>query len=192
MSTQEFLDELEKLNIDVLLTREPGGSKIAEKIRKIILDKDNLEMDPKTEALLYAASRREHIVHTVKPALKEGKVVLSDRYLDSSLVYQGIARNLGVEEVYNLNDFAVEGFLPDLTIMIAVRPEVGMARIKNNRGELDRLELEKMEFHNMVYEGYKTIGERYPNRIVMINGEQTKEQVIEEAKQIVLNFIRRR
>ena len=185
-------EELEKLNIDVLLTREPGGSKIAEKIRKIILDKDNLEMDPKTEALLYAASRREHIVHTVKPALKEGKVVLSDRYLDSSLVYQGIARNLGVEEVYNLNDFAVEGFLPDLTIMIAVRPEVGMARIKNNRGELDRLELEKMEFHNMVYEGYKTIGERYPNRIVMINGEQTKEQVIKEAKQIVLNFIRRR
>lgn len=185
-------EELEKLNIDVLLTREPGGSKIAEKIRKIILDKDNLEMDPKTEALLYAASRREHIVHTVKPALKEGKVVLSDRYLDSSLVYQGIARNLGVEEVYNLNDFAVEGFLPDLTIMIAVRPEVGMARIKNNRGELDRLELEKMEFHNMVYEGYKTIGVKYPNRIVMINGEQTKEQVIEEAKQIVLNFIRRR
>ena len=108
------------------------------------------------------------------------------------MVYQGIARNLGVEEVYNLNDFAVEGFLPDLTIMIAVRPEVGMARIKNNRGELDRLELEKMEFHNMVYEGYKTIGERYPNRIIMINGEQTKEQVIEEAKQIVLNFIRRR
>ncbi len=185
-------EELEKLNIDVLLTREPGGSKIAEKIRKIILDKDNLEMDPKTEALLYAASRREHIVHTIKPALKEGKVVLSDRYLDSSLVYQGIARNLGVEEVYNLNDFAVEGFLPDLTIMIAVHPEVGMARIKKNRGELDRLELEKMEFHNMVYEGYKTIGEKYPNRIVMINGEQTKEQVIEEAKAIVLNFIRRR
>ena len=185
-------EELEKLNIDVLLTREPGGSKIAEKIRQIILDKDNLEMDPKTEALLYAASRREHLVQTVKPALAEGKVVLSDRYLDSSLVYQGIARKIGVEEVYNMNDFAVEGLLPDLTIMLAVRPEVGMNRIKKNRNDLDRLELEKMEFHNMVYEGYKSIANKFTERIIMINGEKTKEEVIEEAKQIVLNFIRRR
>ena len=185
-------EELENLNIDVLLTREPGGSRIAEKIRKVILDKDNMEMDPKTEALLYAASRREHLVHTVKPALAEGKVVLSDRYLDSSLVYQGIARNLGVDEVLAMNNFAVEGLFPDLTIMLAVRPEIGMSRIKRNRNELDRLELEKMDFHNMVYEGYKSIAEKFPERIVMINGEQTKEEVIEEAKQIVLNFIKRR
>ena len=185
-------EELENLNIDVLLTREPGGSRIAEKIRKVILDKDNMEMDPKTEALLYAASRREHLVHTVKPALVEGKVVLSDRYLDSSLVYQGIARSIGVDEVFAMNNFAVEGLLPDLTIMLAVRPEVGMSRIKKNRNELDRLELEKMDFHNMVYEGYRSIAEKFPERIVMINGEQTKEEVIEEAKRIVLNFIRRR
>ena len=185
-------EELEKNGIDVILTREPGGSKIAEKIRNIILDTDNIEMDSKTEALLYAASRREHIVHTVIPAIQEGKVVLSDRFLDSSLVYQGIARGLGLEKIYNLNDFAIEGFLPDLTIMIAVRPEIGMARIKKNRNELDRLELEKIDFHNRVYDGYKEVAELYNDRIVMINGEQTKEEVIEEAKQIVFNYLRRR
>ena len=185
-------EELEKLNIDFITTREPGGSMIAEKIREIILDKENLEMDPKTEALLYAASRREHLIHTVLPALKEGKVVLSDRYLDSSLVYQGIARGLGVDEIFNMNEFAVEGCLPDLTIMIAVRPEIGMSRIKKNRGELDRLELEQLSFHNMVYEGYHEIAKRFPNRIVMIDGEKAKEEVIEEAKQIVLQYLRRR
>lgn len=185
-------EELHNLNIDFIITREPGGSMIAEKIREIILDKENLEMDPKTEALLYAASRREHLIHTVIPALKEGKVVLSDRYLDSSLVYQGIARGLGVDEIYNMNDFAVEGCLPDLTIMLAVHPEIGMSRIKKNRGELDRLELEQISFHNRVYEGYHTIAKRFPDRIVMINGEKSKEEVIEDAKKIVLQYLKRR
>ena len=189
---QAVKQELTDLGYDVLYTREPGGSPIAEKIRELILDKANLGMDDKTEALLYAASRREHLIHTVIPALREGKVVLSDRYLDSSLVYQGIARGLGVDEIYNMNDFAVEGCLPDLTIMLAVRPEIGMSRIKKNRGELDRLELEQISFHNMVYEGYHTIAKRFPDRIVMINGEKSKEEVIEDAKQIVLQYLKRR
>lgn len=189
---QEVYEELIKENYDVILTREPGGSKIAEKIRTIILDTDNLGMDSKTEALLYAASRREHLMKKIIPALNEGKIILSDRYLDSSLVYQGIARGIGVEEIYNLNKFAIDDYLPDLTIMLAVHPEIGMERIKNNRNGFDRLELEKLDFHNMVYNGYKQVAELYPNRIVMIDGEKPKEEVLQETKKVVMDFIKKR
>lgn len=189
---QAVYEELIKENYDVILTREPGGSKIAEKIRTIILDTDNLGMDSKTEALLYAASRREHLMKKIIPALNEGKIILSDRYLDSSLVYQGIARGIGVEEIYNLNKFAIDDYLPDLTIMLAVHPEIGMERIKNNRHEFDRLELEKLDFHNMVYNGYKQVAELYPNRIVMIDGEKSKEEVLQETKKVVMDFIKKR
>jgi len=181
--------ELEKLGYDVLLTREPGGSYIAEKIRTVILDPDNKEMDPKTEALLYAASRREHMVHTVLPALEEGKIVISDRFVDSSIVYQGIARGLGEKEVFELNQYAIDGKLPDLTIVVTVRPEVGMERIKNNRHEFDRLELEKIEFHHVVYNGYQKLKDLFPNRVKMVNGEQTKEEVLAEAKGILKEFL---
>lgn len=189
---QAVYEELIKENYDVILTREPGGSKIAEKIRTIILDTDNLGMDSKTEALLYAASRREHLMKKIIPALNEGKIILSDRYLDSSLVYQGIARGIGVEEIYNLNKFAIDDYLPDLTIMLAVHPEIGMERIKNNRNGFDRLELEKLDFHNMVYNGYKQVAELYPNRIVMIDGEKPKEEVLQETKKVVMDFIKKR
>lgn len=189
---QAVYDELIKENYNVILTREPGGSKIAEKIRTIILDTDNLGMDSKTEALLYAASRREHLMKKIIPALNEGKIILSDRYLDSSLVYQGIARGIGVNEIYNLNKFAIDDYLPDLTIMLAVRPEIGMERIKNNRHEFDRLELEKLEFHHKVYNGYKEVAKLYPNRIVMIDGEKSKEEVLEETKKVVMDFIKSR
>ncbi len=189
---QAVYDELIKENYNVILTREPGGSKIAEKIRTIILDTDNLGMDSKTEALLYAASRREHLMKKIIPALNEGKIILSDRYLDSSLVYQGIAREIGVNEIYNLNKFAIDDYLPDLTIMLAVRPEIGMERIKNNRHEFDRLELEKLEFHHKVYNGYKEVAKLYPNRIVMIDGEKSKEEVLQETKKVVMDFIKSR
>ncbi len=189
---QAVYNELKQQNMDVILTREPGGSKIAEKIRTIILDVDNLGMDSKTEAMLYAASRREHLVKKIIPALESGKIVLSDRYLDSSLVYQGIARGIGVKEVYELNQFAIGEYLPDLTIMITVKPEIGMERIKNNRHELDRLELEKIEFHNKVYNGYQEVASLYSNRIVMIDGEKSKEMVLAETIKIVSDFIKSR
>lgn len=189
---QAVYEELVKQGYDVILTREPGGSKIAEKIRTIILDTDNLGMDSKTEALLYAASRREHLVKKIIPALESGKIVLSDRYIDSSLVYQGIARGIGVKEVYNLNQFAIGDYLPDLTIMLAVHPEIGMERIKNNRHEFDRLELEKLDFHNKVYNGYIEVAKTYPNRIVMIDGEKTKDEVLEQTKKVVMEFIKSR
>lgn len=181
---------LEEKGYPVVYTREPGGSKIAENIRKVILDVENTGMDSRTEALLYAASRREHIEKTIRPALEAGKIVLCDRFIDSSLAYQGYARGLGIDEVYNMNLYATRGLLPDLTILVCVKPEIGMARItQNHRGELDRLENEKMEFHQKVYQGYLAVQEKFPNRIQIINGEKTKEEVRLDALEIVLRFI---
>lgn len=181
---------LEEKGYPVVYTREPGGSKIAENIRKVILDVENTGMDPKTEALLYAASRREHIEKTIRPALQAGQIVLCDRFIDSSLAYQGYARGLGIDEVYNMNLYATEGLLPDLTILVCVKPEIGIARItQNHRGELDRLESEKMEFHQKVYQGYLAVQEKFSNRIQMIDGEKTKEEVRLDALDIVLRFI---
>lgn len=186
-------EELEKRGYDTVYSREPGGSKIAEKIREVILDVDNLGMDDKTEALLYAASRREHVVKTILPALNEGKVILCDRFLDSSLAYQGYARGIGIDKVYDMNKYATDGLLPDLTILVCVKPEIGLARIKNNhRGELDRLELEKMAFHQKVYEGYLEVQKKFPDRIIMINGEASKEEVRKDALTEVIKFLEER
>ncbi len=183
--------ELLSKGYEVVYSREPGGSKIAEKIRDVILDIDNLGMDDKTESLLYAASRREHVTKTIKPALEDGKIILCDRYLDSSLAYQGYARGIGIENVYEMNKFATDGLLPDLTLLVCVKPEIGLNRIKtNNRGALDRLEIEKMEFHKKVYDGYLKVQEMFPDRIKIINGENSKEQVREDALKVVLNFLK--
>lgn len=182
--------ELIEQGYDVILSREPGGSKIAEKIREIILDKDNLGMDDWTEALLYAASRREHLQKTVIPALEKGQIILCDRFLDSSLAYQGKARKLGIENVYKMNEYATNGLLPDLTLLVCVHPEIGLERIGKNRGEKDRLELETIEFHHNVYDGYLEVLEKYPDRIVKIDGERTPEEVASSALSVVLNFVK--
>ncbi len=182
--------KLVELGYDVILSREPGGSKIAEKIREIILDKDNLGMDDWTEALLYAASRREHLQKTVIPALNKGQIILCDRFLDSSLAYQGKARHLGIDKVYEMNEFATDGILPDLTLLVCVRPEIGLERISKNRGEKDRLELETIEFHHNVYDGYLEVLDKFPNRIVKIDGEKTPDEVACSALEIVLNYVK--
>lgn len=184
-------EELELKGYDVVYSREPGGSKIAEKIRDVILDIDNLGMDDKTESLLYAASRREHIMKTIIPSINEGKIILCDRYLDSSLAYQGYARGIGIDNVYEMNKYATDGLLPDLTLLVCVKPEIGLTRItSNNRGLLDRLEIEKMEFHKRVYEGYLKVQQMFPKRIRIINGENSKEQVKEDALKVVLDFLK--
>lgn len=183
-------NKLNELGFDVVLSREPGGSKIAEKIRELILDKDNTGMDDWTEALLYAASRREHVQKTLLPAINSGKIILCDRFLDSSLAYQGKARGLGMDNVYNMNQYATDGLLPDLTLFVCVKPEVGMARIKKNARDMDRLELEKMDFHHHVYEGYLELCNKYPNRIVQIDGEMTQTEVAEKSIQVVLDYIK--
>jgi len=183
---KEVTKHFEEKDISMCVTREPGGIRISEKIRDIILDKSHIEMDPRTEALLFAASRRQHLVEKILPALEEGKLILCDRFVDSSLVYQGLARGLGMDEVYEINRFAIENHLPDLTIFVDVRPEVGLERVFATKGrEVNRLDLEKMEFHKTIYQGYLDLVQRFPNRIKKINGEQPLELVCKEAIDLI-------
>lgn len=171
---------------DVVLTREPGGIKIAEQIRTIILDNDNTEMDPRTEALLYAAARRQHLIEKVIPALEAGAIVLCDRFIDSSLAYQGYARGLGIDEVLLINQFAIENRMPDLTIFFDINPEEGLARImSNSQREKNRLDKESVAFHEDVYEGYKELIQRYPKRITVTDASLSEEVVTEDVWKII-------
>ena len=175
-------ERLEKEGVPFILTREPGGTPIAEEIREVILDKKNTAMDPRTEALLYAASRRQHLVEKVWPALKEGKLVLCDRYLDSSLAYQGGARNLGIDAVLNINLFATEGTYPDLTLLFDIEPKLGLERIAANKGrEVNRLDLEKISFHEGVRNTFHELAKRYPDRYVIIDASKSVDEVVENA-----------
>lgn len=172
--------------IDYVSTREPGGINIAEQIRNVILDKNNTAMDGRTEALLYAASRRQHMFEKVIPALKNGKVVICDRFVDSSLAYQGYARGLGIDEVMKINEFAIEGYMPNLTLYLDINPEIGLDRIaKNKDREVNRLDLEKLDFHKRVREGYLILLEKYPDRIKKINAERSIEVVFGQIKDIL-------
>lgn len=181
---------LKDLGYDCIKTREPGGINISEQIREVILNKENINMDGRTEALLYAAARRQHLVEKVIPALKSGQIVLCDRFVDSSLVYQGYARGLGIEEVYSINKFAIEDCMPDLSILFDIRPEIGMERIKKNSNrEVNRLDLEKLDFHNKVREGYSLIYNQNKDRIVKINAEKSIDEVFCAVKKIILNLI---
>ena len=174
----------------VYKTREPGGVEIAEQIRSVILNVNNTKMDKRTEALLYAASRRQHLIEVVIPKLEEGYIVLCDRYIDSSLAYQGYARGIGIEEVLNVNLFATDGLLPDKTIFVDVTPEVGLARIKDNNRNQNRLDLEKMTIHKMVYEGYKKVEAMFPDRFVNINGDQERDAVYNDCMKVILDLIK--
>lgn len=169
-----------------LLTREPGGIDIAEQIRRVILAKENTAMDARTEALLYAAARRQHLVEKVKPALEKGKIVLCDRFVDSSLAYQGYARGLGVDEVLGINQFAIEQLMPALTIYFDIEPELGFSRIrKNNEREVNRLDLETLEFHQKVRKGYLLLLERFPERIVKIDASRSIEEVFDDVAKLI-------
>lgn len=170
----------------IVLTREPGGIRIAEKIRSIILDNDHQEMDAKTEALLYAAARRQHLVEKVIPALHDGYTVLCDRFVDSSLAYQGYARRLGIDEVWAINAFAIGETMPDLTVFFDIAPEEGLARIAaNDQREENRLDNESINFHRNVYEGYQELIRRYPDRIQVTDASLPKEQVTENVWKLV-------
>lgn len=178
---------LEELTVPLVRTREPGGSEIAEKIREVILDPKNTAMDDRTEALLYAASRRQHIVEKIKPSLAEGKVVLCDRFVDSSIAYQGAGRGIGVEEVATLNRFATEDLTPDITLYLDVDAQVGLNRIasKNSNREKDRLELEAISFHNRVRNAYKVLLKKHPERIQLIDASQNADDVFNDAWKVV-------
>ncbi|MCY6960627.1 dTMP kinase [Clostridium brassicae] len=173
-------------NIEYIATREPGGINISEQIRNVILDKENIAMDSRTEALLYAASRRQHMAERVIPALKNGKMVICDRFIDSSLAYQGYARGIGIDEVMNINEFAIDGYMPDLTLYLDIEPEIGLERIcKNKQREVNRLDLEKLDFHKKVREGYYILLEKYPNRIKKINANKPIQIVFDEITKIL-------
>ena len=180
--------KLEEMGYQIVRTREPGGTPIAEQIRNVILDKENTAMDPRTEALLYAASRRQHLVEKVWPALKEGKVVICDRYLDSSLAYQGGARGLGIDEILNINLFATENTWPDLTLLFDIKPEIGLQRISANANrEVNRLDLEKLDFHNKVRDSFLHLAKRYPDRFIIIDASKDREQVAKDTLEAILS-----
>ena len=175
-----FADYLRQNGFDVVLTREPGGTRISEKIRNIILDPVNTEMDPMTEALLFASSRAQHVEELIRPSLEEGKIVLCDRFMDSSIAYQGYGRGLG-DCVRIINEYAIGGLQPDITFYLDLDPDAG--RERNTRaGKTDRMEQEKMEFHRRVYNGYRELSEIYKNRFVCIDASLTIEEVADRIR----------
>ena len=179
---------LEEKGFSCVHTREPGGIDIAEQIRNVILDPKNTSMDPRTEALLYAASRRQHLVEKVFPALKENKIVICERFLDSSLAYQGFGRNLGFDEVLKINEFAIEDCFPDLTIYLDINEEEGLKRI-GDRAFKDRLDQESIDFHHRVKQGYDEVLKRFKDRIVIVNAANSIEEVTDECVNIILDKI---
>ena len=189
-AVEAAVKRLQEMGYEIVRTREPGGTPIAEQIRNVILDKGNTAMDPRTEALLYAASRRQHLVEKVWPALKEGKIVICDRYLDSSLAYQGGARGLGVDNILNINLFATENTWPDLTLLFDIKPELGLARINANADrEVNRLDLEKLDFHNKVRDTFLELAKKYPDRFVIIDASQSREEVAKATMEAILSRI---
>lgn len=187
---QKIAERLAEENIDVLATREPGGIDIAEKIRSIILNPEHTAMDERTEALLYAAARSQHYFEKVRPALEAGKMVICDRFIDSSLAYQGHARGIGIDEVLSINEFAIGNKLPDMTILFDLAPEVGLARIHaHGEREINRLDVESLTFHKKVREGYLQLVERYPERIHVVNADQNIERVVEDVWSLLYEAI---
>lgn len=179
-----------KYNGQVIMTREPGGVAIAEKIREIILDVNHTSMDSKTELLLYAAARRQHLVEKILPELTKGNLVLIDRFIDSSVAYQAYGRGLDTLDVDWLNDYATDNIKPDLTFLFDIPSETGLARIqKNNNREVNRLDLEKLDMHQRVRQGYLTIANKESNRFKVIDASQTLEDVIKETQTILEAFL---
>ncbi|WP_220740978.1 dTMP kinase [Leuconostoc miyukkimchii] len=181
------------LGDDLITTREPGGNPISEAIRAILQPEDDNGMDERTEALLYTAARRQHLVEIVLPALKAGKVVISDRYVDSSLAYQGGGRGLGIDNIWQINQFAIDGLLPDLTIYFDVPPELGLSRVKANRqGKIDRLDKEDLAFHQKVRETYLELQHQSSDRIKTIDATQPLDKVVDDARELLLELLKTR
>lgn len=181
-------ERLEAMGYEIVHTREPGGIAISEDIRNIILDPKNTMMDAKTEALLYAASRRQHLVEKVFPAMKQGKIVICERFVDSSLAYQGYGRGLGFDEVLSINLFAIDNTYPDMTIYLDVDEKVGLSRL-SDRAFKDRLDQESVDFHHRVCEGYREVLRRFKDRITIVDASKTKEEVIEASLKEILGLI---
>lgn len=171
---------------EVYLTREPGGTRIGEKIRDIVLDKTNSEMSDTAEMLLYAASRAQHVDQVIRPHLAAGRTVISDRFVDSSIVYQGYGRKLG-EKVRVVNDYAIRDCVPDATFLLLLKPEIGLERMEE--GSEDRIEKAGLEYHREVYEAYRRLKEEAPHRIIAVDAGQSREEVHGIVRKGVIDLI---
>ena len=181
---KQLANLLEADGYELVLTREPGGSPIAEQIRQIILDVNNTAMDPLTEAMLYAAGRRQHLVDTILPGLAAGKLVLSDRFVDSSLAYQGVGRQLPLEDIWSINQLAIDGHLPDITLLLDLPAELGLERIYRAQGQrqFDRLDQENLTFHQEVRQAFLDLAAK-EDRIHLIDANQPIEVVVADCYQ---------
>ncbi len=174
---QHLSAELRQAGYDICLTREPGGTPISEQIRDILLNPDHSEMAVTTELLLYTASRAQHVSEVIKPALEAGKIVISSRFADAMVVYQGYGRGLDLERINRLNRIATDGVTPDVTVVLDLPVEIGLQRVRKRRGGLDRLEREKIEFHQRLRDGYRALAEQEPQRIKIIDAQASPKQV---------------
>jgi dTMP kinase len=182
---QRLAADLRGANYDVCLTREPGGTPISEQIRDMLLNPDHSEMAATTELLLYAASRAQHVLEVIKPALESRKIVISSRFADAMVVYQGYGRGLDLERINHLNQIATDGVRPDVTFVLDLPVEIGLQRVQNSRGGLDRLEREKIEFHRRLREGYQILAKQEPQRLRIINAQVSPEQVYAQIQAII-------
>ncbi len=176
---------LRQKGYDVLVTREPGGTPVGEEIRKILLNPSHKDMDAVTEMYLYAASRAQHVRRVIKPALDKGKMVLCDRFVDSSIAYQGFGRGLGMDVVEAVNRYALGGIVPDLTLFLNIRPEDALARGCIKPEKMDRLESEELEFHQRVYQGFLVLQKKYAERIKMVDASKSIDEVFKQILELV-------
>ncbi len=188
--SKRIAEYLRKEGFSVVHTREPGGTRIGKLLRGILLHPDNLDLLPETELFLYAAERRQHTEELIRPALKEGKVVISDRFLDATTAYQGQGRRLNKKLVQTLNEMATSGLKPDLTILLDLDPKVGLKRAI--RGQGDRLEQEDLSFHRRVREGYLKIARREPQRVKLVKVREGIEETGEIVKKYITQCLPRR
>ncbi len=171
---------------NIVTSREPGGIKIATDIRGILLDKENTSMDPITETFLFAASRRQHIVEKIRPSLDNNAIFICDRFIDSSYVYQGIAGRVGLDRVIEINNLAIDGCVPDLTILFDLDPRVGLDRInKNDNREVNRLDLASLEYHDKVRSGYNKVASMFKDRIVVIDASKSFGEVVNNVYNLI-------
>ena len=182
---QRLTADLRHAGYDVCLTREPGGTPISEQIREMLLNPDHSEMAATTELLLYAASRAQHVSEVIKPALEAGKVVISSRFVDATVVYQGYGRGLNLDRIHHLNRIATEGVTPDVTFVLDLPVEMGLQRVQNSRGGLDRLEREKIEFHRRLREGYQIIARQEPQRLKIIDAQVSPKRVYAQIRKAI-------
>jgi len=182
-------DYLKEKGLDVVTAVEPGGTAIGRKIRKILLDKYNHEMSYKAETFLFLASRAELVSKVISPALSKGRTVICDRFFDSTIVYQGIARGLGVDKILDMSLWATGGIVPDITFLLSIKADKGKKRMDSASKKRDRMELEKDNFREKVYQGYLNIAGKYKDRFVVIDGEKKIEDIFEEVKRRVEQYL---